>query len=266
LEPTRNTGGSSRATGMNDSSLSAPKGFEPAGAGVDRGQELFQELEKLRAELAASRDDARVTEAELATARDELASLQKQREDLTNSLQGLKADLLRKSTFLTERHQLNEQIVGAIASTKQRLAMLSRPRASMTPEAAAVSAGSAEWDALFDTRYAHQIPGFEKILQLFHQEWYGIRAAAGYLPGRKLAVSADTPMSLDAVRSIVESILAAAPDKIVIHGMSDNTALIADALVRLGFSDQLYMVFHGATSQWEAGPERPQTAHDEAGI
>ena len=114
----------------------------------------------------------------------------------------------------------------------------------------------AHWNAAQDRCYSHQIPELENVLHIFHQEWYGIRAASGSLPGMKLAIAANTPMAGFDHKAAIDNILAADPERIVVHGMSDNMAVMVRILARIGFTDKLFLVHHGSPTQWVYQPER----------
>ena len=124
------------------------------------------------------------------------------------------------------------------------------------PVGAAAQPVSALWDADCDIRYAHPAADFAGCLHVFHQEWFGIRAAAGSLPGRKLAIVAERPLGGHVLSDIARDILDSAPDRIIFHGLSDNMLAITEALARRGWAERLYMVHHGAPPQWVHEPER----------
>lgn len=111
------------------------------------------------------------------------------------------------------------------------------------------------WDAYRDTRYAHEIPGLGGLLHVFQQEWVGIRAAAGSLPGRKLAIKSDALHSRRAIKTLVGAIRDAAPQRILMQGMSDAMGQLVDELAAQGMRDHVFVVLHGAPSQWFSGPE-----------
>ncbi|CAH1669462.1 class I SAM-dependent methyltransferase [Chelatococcus asaccharovorans] len=114
----------------------------------------------------------------------------------------------------------------------------------------------AVWDADRDIRYAHANADFAGCLHVFHQEWFGIRAAAGSLPGRKLAITAERPLGGRVLSAIARDILDSAPERIVFHGLSDNMLAITETLARRGCAERMFMVHHGAPPQWLHEPER----------
>lgn len=106
------------------------------------------------------------------------------------------------------------------------------------------------WDAPCDTRYAHEIPSLDGVLHIFQQGWTGIRAAAGSLPGRKLAIRSDTPSSGPELKKLAHAIMDVAPQRIVVQGMSDMLGALVDELAVQGLHERLYVSLHGAPSQW----------------
>ncbi|WP_291956989.1 methyltransferase [Chelatococcus sp.] len=172
---------------------------------------------------------------------------------------------------LSERNAHLERLIGEMRearATRQRLdaalgATLGRRRpreadAQPNQQGALVTDNASPfslWNARPDTRYAHDIPGFHHVLHVFHKEWFGIRAAAGALPGGKLAVSAD-PAKGRVLRETVHAILAAGLQRIVFHGFSDNTTAIVESLASHGLADRMFLVHHGGTTQWINSRER----------
>ncbi len=122
-----------------------------------------------------------------------------------------------------ERQQIREDLAFAANRTAKR-----HDHAPDHDSARAESGPSSavEWNAPQDTRYSHSLPGFDRVLQVFHKEWFGIRAAAGSLPGAKLAIPADVDLSHDHVLGIYDAISLAGYDRIVFHGSpSPNVGL-----------------------------------------
>jgi hypothetical protein len=112
------------------------------------------------------------------------------------------------------------------------------------------------WNLPEDTAYAHQLPAFGGVLHVFHGQWLGIRAAAGSLPGQKLAINASrklTPKDADVLAAEIGS---RNPARIVVHGMSDSAALLVRRLSAAGLAGQTFLVHHGGVAQWCYEPER----------
>lgn len=112
-----------------------------------------------------------------------------------------------------------------------------------------------QWNARQDTIYAHEHSSLSRILHIFHSGWHGIRAAAGSLPGMKLAIP-DALLSLGQMKKLIEEILSRNPIRIIFHGVSDNTFLMVQILAARGLADQLFIVFHGSPLMWHADQER----------
>ncbi|MBS7695765.1 MULTISPECIES: class I SAM-dependent methyltransferase [unclassified Chelatococcus] len=149
-----------------------------------------------------------------------------------------------------KRERLDETL-GAVLGTARRPEVDQQP----TPPARQSASPFSLWDIEPDTRYAHDVPGFGQVLHVFHKEWFGIRAAAGALPGRKLALSAE-PVNGRVLRETVRAILAAGVQRIVFHGFSENTPAIVEGLAGQGFGERMFLVHHGGTTQWINNRER----------
>lgn len=94
------------------------------------------------------------------------------------------------------------------------------------------------------------------VVHVFRREWFGIRAAAGSLPGRKIAISAEVNLSEQDLFDIRNVVLSLSPSKIVFHAMSPNMAALIRILSREFDSSFLFFVHHGAPSQWFHEPDR----------
>lgn len=105
------------------------------------------------------------------------------------------------------------------------------------------------WNAAQDTRYSHVNKKMENVIHVFHQEWHGIRAAAGSLPGIKLAIPETSLSDID-ISSLVLQIVDKDASRIVFHGYSQNTGTLIRRLSNLGIKEKLFFVFHGSPAQW----------------
>ncbi len=113
------------------------------------------------------------------------------------------------------------------------------------------------WNSADDVRFAHQDERFSNVIHVFHSQWLGIRAAAGSLPGGKLAIDAHRTLSTMDIRAIVARLGGAGgASRYVFHGMSDNAAMLIRALSASGLAGQSFIVHHGSVAQWTYGPER----------
>lgn len=106
-----------------------------------------------------------------------------------------------------------------------------------------------------DTVQAHHDAAFASTLHLFHMEYLGIRAAAANLPGRKLAIRAEKPLSPDAVSKILETVDLKRFRRFVVHGYSDNMDLLARRIANVSDAS-LYCVWHGNFGQMVYRDER----------
>lgn len=106
------------------------------------------------------------------------------------------------------------------------------------------------WNSLRDTRYAHRGHGLDDVLHIFQQQWFGIRAAAGSLPGYKLAVGPEGALDHASKRALARKIQQLKPQRIVVHGMSEALGDLVEMLAAMGLSKKLFLVIHGAPAQW----------------
>lgn len=144
-----------------------------------------------------------------------------------------------------EREQLSHSLGQALRTLRSISGSIKEP----------VEASDFLWDSHQDTRYAHEITGLDGVLHVFQQDWVGIRAAAGSLPGRKLALKPDVALAGPRVRELVDAIGRTAPRRIVIQGMSGLMGQLVEELARQGMRDRIFVVFHGAPTQWCSAAE-----------
>ena len=112
-----------------------------------------------------------------------------------------------------------------------------------------------EFNARRDTRFAQALTGQERVCHVLHQEWFGIRAACGALPGQKLAVSGSVPPTLRDFEDAARLLAAIKIERLVIHGFSDSMYQWVKGLAAAGF-DRMYLVWHGAPVMWVHPEER----------
>jgi hypothetical protein len=111
------------------------------------------------------------------------------------------------------------------------------------------------WNDAQDTSLATVDARFATVCHVFHQEWFGMRAAAGALPGNKLAISADRFLSRKEIAQIARILQASLIDRIVVHGFSEAMEAFVRAIRVHGF-DHLYLIWHGAPAMWVFEAER----------
>jgi SAM-dependent methyltransferase len=152
-----------------------------------------------------------------------------------------------------ERDQLKRR--QNLLSLAQELAAIraARPEerraTSIAPQAA--SAVSIEFDAASDSHWAHQDPRFSRVVHVMHQEWHGIRAAAGYLPGHKLAIPANRSIRPGEVKEAIDRCGAVMARTVVLHGWSNNADELLHLMRRtLGPSTRIFAIWLGTTAQF----------------
>ncbi len=111
------------------------------------------------------------------------------------------------------------------------------------------------FDAERDTSRSHIHPAFGSVLHLFHSEYFGIRAAAGNLPGGKLAITAEKPLSGFTIADIIQTIESKGYNRFVLHGYSANLDVLARRIARI-FGARIFCVWHGNFAQLAYREER----------
>lgn len=117
-------------------------------------------------------------------------------------------------------------------------------------------AGTHDWDDPADIEYSHRNEQFSSVLQVFHRQWLGVRAAAGSLPGMKLAIDYRKKLSKSDIKEIATAISSRRPKRIVIHGTSPNMVKLVNSLAGLGMAESIFIVYHGNIVQWCSDQER----------
>jgi hypothetical protein len=108
-----------------------------------------------------------------------------------------------------------------------------------------------QFDNTADTKYSRRNAAFSRVAHLFHQNWHGIRSAAGVLPGHKIAIPVGISVNRRVLQSIISQLTQWNVEKVVFHGFSLAAETILRSLNRAGFTN--YLVWHGNLSQlvWE---------------
>ena len=166
--------------------------------------------------------------------------------------QELNARLKASTDISKERQSLNSVIAAVGVRLKSTLMKTKDGVCSVAVEP---KRQAFAWNSHRDTQYAHLTDGFEGVLHVFQQDWIGVRAASGSLPGQKLALAASSGLSPPAMAELVSSVMAKNPARIVIQGMSDTMGALVQVLAKAGWSDRLFIVLHGAPAQWFAPDE-----------
>lgn len=158
-----------------------------------------------------------------------------------------------KAAALTERENCKErrrilEEVGSIATEARAQASINLHRQKRPVEPV--------WNDPADLRLSRSYPEQAEILNVYHHEWSGIRAAASSLGGEKLAISALESLSYHQLARLVSQIVRSGVSRIVCHSLSRNMSALIAALSRLGWSDRLFLVMHGSQVQWADKYER----------
>lgn len=111
-------------------------------------------------------------------------------------------------------------------------------------------------DSHADTKHAHDDPAFGRVLHIFCQSWMGIRAAAGALPGRKLAIAGTEALDRAATAEVLALVASERISRIVFHGLTVAFNLLIERLARAGASEMVHLVYHGNVAQWNDPVER----------
>jgi glycosyltransferase involved in cell wall biosynthesis/SAM-dependent methyltransferase len=185
-----------------------------------------QLAQKAVAQGGSAAADTRLHEAE------EMVRAERRRRKLKESLSTLTDDLF------------------SIRAGSAKETTLSRRQGKAAPETAAEKP-AALWDEPMDTRWAQADTRFGRVLHVFHQEWLGIRASAGYTPGHKLAVTAGRLLTPAEHAAIIQQIGNRLIRTVVFHGYSKTADELLQLIRRaLGTGVQLYVVWLGNTSQF----------------
>jgi len=111
---------------------------------------------------------------------------------------------------------------------------------------------SAVFDDHATLRWAHQTPGFERVLHVAHHEWHGIRNAISACPGHKLLISHDAQYSEDDYLDIERQIDQPRIERIVFQGYSDTADRLALRLrARLDSAVRMSAITHVTATQFE---------------
>jgi SAM-dependent methyltransferase len=165
------------------------------------------------------------------------------------------------------REQLDtERELGAVRNRLTGIATrLAQSRAHQLKAAASAlpgpqqASGKLTWNEPLDTKWAHEDGRFSRALHVFHAEWFGIRAAAGYLPGRKLSIPANRQLSSSEIQQIVHICHKDLARTVFVHGVSSNAMdLVRMLRSSLGDGVAVFGVWHGSTAQLQGPGEHQQ--------
>ncbi|HET9449440.1 MAG TPA: glycosyltransferase, partial [Aggregicoccus sp.] len=112
------------------------------------------------------------------------------------------------------------------------------------------------FDSPLDTRWAQVDGELGRVVHVFHQEWFGIRAAAGFTPGHKLALPAQRVLSRADVQRAVKYCGDTLARAVVVHSYSANIHKFVVALRKvMGKAVRIAAVWHGSTAQFQVEGE-----------
>lgn len=148
------------------------------------------------------------------------------------------------------RLQLLRELAGLVASPPP--VPQSKPSYfKRSPSAPRRLSTAVEFDATGDLQYARTNALFSRVAHIFHQNWHGIRSAAGVLPGHKVAIPVHRSLHARDIGHIIAQLDEWKIDKAIFHGFS----LEAEKVLRAVASASIpcYLVWHGNLSQlvWE---------------
>ncbi|MBL4806333.1 MAG: hypothetical protein JKY31_03490 [Rhodobacteraceae bacterium] len=109
-----------------------------------------------------------------------------------------------------------------------------------------------EFNVQRDLQFAHEFEGFDRVLHIFNADWHGIRAAAAYAPGQKLAISERDGLDGEAIRHIFGILSHYRIEHIIFQGYSQVAASLCQSIHRqFGSSIRINVVTHVTSAQFE---------------
>ncbi|MFP2960475.1 methyltransferase [Myxococcus sp. 1LA] len=174
-----------------------------------------------------------------------------------DGLQGMRVSELSERLSVELKRSERRQRLLSLSDELVRL-RAEPPEAARTPVAPPASryghdtvAENVVVDAPLDTTWAHVDPRLSRVVHIFHQEWYGIRAASGYAPGHKIGITANRTLTATDHRRIVETCETLGARSIIFQGFSPNALEVMHMLRRVfGSAIRLCCVWHGSTAQF----------------
>jgi hypothetical protein len=151
---------------------------------------------------------------------------------------------------IADRHTLLRELVGLVGKSR-RAAPVEDDRNKREAFNPRQLSSVIEFDADGDCRYARNDTSFAHVAHIFHQNWHGIRSAAGVQPGHKVAIPLQRSLEKGDLMTLVSQLEEWRIQKAVFHGFSDAAERIVRAVNAAGI--ECYLVWHGNLSQlvWE---------------
>jgi SAM-dependent methyltransferase len=139
-------------------------------------------------------------------------------------------EMLRAERRREERRRRMSSLADDLATLRSaRSPAPSRQLPALPPPEAGAPAQAVLWDEPLDTHWSQVDARFARVIHVFHQEWHGIRAHAGYTPGHKLAITCRRALTVQEQRRVLEGCADRLVRVIVFHGYS----AAADELARV---------------------------------
>jgi hypothetical protein len=156
----------------------------------------------------------------------------------------------RRPVLQPDRSALIREIIGVSVDEPREPTEEANEKADRSPRSC-----SAEllFNADCDCRYAVVDPRFNDVVHVFHQEWHGIRSAAGALPGNKVAAPLAPKLRGRDREQLVSRLAAWGARRAVFHGFSPSAEAALKTLCAEGIA--CYLVWHGNLAQFAWRPE-----------
>lgn len=129
-------------------------------------------------------------------------------------------ELLRAERERSQRRRAFASLADELVALRR--AAVPAPAAGGGRSEQAVKTKALLWDGPNDTRWAQRDVRFTRVLHVFHQEWHGIRASAGYTPGHKLAIPSTRLLTAQEHAEVLRGIDERLVTSVVFHGYSKS--------------------------------------------
>lgn len=234
--------------------------IRPPGAGetsidfVSGGKHRRTSIDQYNGNLGPAVPMSTITSSNVIAAHlnDSIEELQLTKERLTRSVQRLRKMRLTLKQARSEVRLLRNKIaVFELASGIGAVVDRQRPNSTGAGDSESTlqqPSKGVEINAPIDAAAINDDPAFAKVVHFFHKAWLGIRAAAGSLPGGKVAIPHDGNISGGDLVSIISFVQKEGFERAVVHGYSDNMENLILTLHK-HTKLQFYCVWHGNFGQ-----------------
>jgi hypothetical protein len=177
--------------------------------------------------------------------------------NVVSQSEGVEADQLGTASSIAakptgDRHALLRELVGLVGKPEPAAPDEDNEKKRETISPRQLSS-AIEFDVGGDCCYARNDRDFASIAHIFHQNWHGIRSAAGVQPGHKVAIPLQRPLDKGDLIKLVTQLEEWHIQKVVFHGFSDAAERAARTVHAAGI--ECYLVWHGNLSQLAWKPE-----------